>query len=361
MYIPFGGGILYRKITAFLLIITTLLTLCSCFGGEEIHKLDVELTGDLNVHFIDVGQGDCTLLESDGKFVLIDAGEKEYENTVCAYLKENGVKTIDYVIATHPHSDHCGGLTMVIDTFDCKNFITVETDQRTNVWMSVLRAVDKNDVNYIDAKVSDTYTFGESQFEIMGPYGNDYGDNYNNYSVVIKASCGDTSFLFTGDAEALAESEMIENGAELEADVLKVGHHGSSTSNSNAFLSAVRPKCAVISCGKDNEYGHPHKEILNALKRRGTTVFRTDELSTIIASSDKKQVRFYYKTTDKISEQVMSDNSNKISYVGNKNSKKFHFADCDGAKSMNKSNKVEFDSREDAVSKGYTPCKTCKP
>lgn len=350
-----------RIACAFLIITTLILCLCSCSNQTQISKLDVELNGALNVHFIDVGQGDCTLLESDSKFVLIDAGETEYADTVCNYLKEYNVKTIDYVIATHPHSDHCGGLTQVINTFDCKNFITTETDQQTSTWMSVLKAVDKNDVNYIDAKVSSTYTFGQAEFEILGPYGSDYEDNYNNYSVVLKASCGDTSFLFTGDAEKLVENEMIENGADLKADVLKVGHHGSTTSSCAAFLNAVNPDCAVISCGKNNDYGHPHKETMSALKARNITVFRTDELSTIIASSNKQQISFYYKTTDKVTQQVINDNTQSLSYIGNKNSKKFHLSSCDGAQNTSDKNKVSFSSREDAVNSGYTPCKNCNP
>ncbi len=356
-----GDVHLIKKLTALLLILSTILCLCSC-TDTPIYKLDVELNGALNVHFIDVGQGDCTLLESDGKFVLIDAGEVEYADTVCGYLKENNVSTIEYVIATHPHSDHCGGLTKVLNTFECKNFITTETTQRTEIWKSVLKAVDNNDVKYIDAKTSSTYSFGQSQFEILGPVSSDYGDNYNNYSVVLKASCGDTSFLFTGDAEKLSENDILQTGCDLSCDVLKVGHHGSSTSSGGPFLNAANPTCAVISCGKQNDYGHPHKETMSALKARNITTFRTDELSTIIASSDKKEIRFYYKTTDKVTQQTINPAlKTDMTYIGNKNSKKFHISTCDGIKNMKETNKVKFSNRDDAVQSGYSPCNTCQP
>ncbi len=348
-----------RKITAFLLTILLTIAMCSCTSAPaptNISKLEANADGALNVHFIDVGQGDCSLLESDGVYVLIDAGEKEYEDSVCKYLKENGVKTIDYVIATHPHSDHCGSLTKVINTFSCKNFITTQTDHHTKTWVDVLNAVDQNNVNYIDAKVGSTYSFGQSQFEILGPYSNFY-EAYNNYSVVLKATCGSTSFLFTGDAEKLVESEMISNGANLKADVLKVGHHGSSTSSSRAFIKAVDPDTAVISCGKDNDYGHPHQETLNELENRNITIFRTDELSTIIASSDTQNISFYY--TNNTNKPSATDDT--YQYVGNKSSKKFHLPSCESVADMSDKNKVYFDSKKQASDEGYIPCKQCKP
>lgn len=341
-----------KKILAFCLAIIITLSLCACniFEPEKI-----AYDGALNVHFIDVGQGDSILLESGGKFVLVDAGEKTAASTVCEYLERCGVKTIDYVIATHPHSDHCGGLKKVIDEFDCKNFITTETDQQTSTWLNVLYAVDDNDVNYIDAQVGATYSFGESTFEILGPC-SDYYDNYNNYSVVVKVKCGNTSFLLTGDAESLSELEMIDNGASLSADVLKVGHHGSSTSSDPRFLNAVSPKCAVIMCGKQNDYGHPHRETVNALDGRNIETYRTDTHGSIVISSDKTNLTVH--CGDKSYPVKTPD---KIEYVGNKNSKKFHIANCDGAQNMNSKNKVTFDSREDAVSEGYTACNTCRP
>ncbi len=346
-----------KKLLSLILCLITVLSLCSCVAFFETGIERSE--DDFLVHFIDVGQGDCILLESKGDFVLIDAGEAEYGPTVCEYLSTNGVKTIDYVIATHPHSDHCGALTEVIETFPCENFITVENDQQTKTWLNVLYAVSNRNVNYIDAKVGNTYSFGNADFEIMGPYSQTY-DNYNNYSVVVKATYENNSFLFTGDAEKAVEYEMLENSASLKADVLKVSHHGSSSSSSNEFLDAVSPTYAVITCGMYNEYGHPHRETTNNLNRRGVITYRTDTMGTVVAVSNGNDIEFYYDNEEDVSSPTQFDTST-ISYVGNKNSKKFHLSTCDGANNMNEENKVKFDSREDAVENGYSPCKTCNP
>ncbi len=344
-----------RKILSLFICITVVFSLCSCSFEFSEQSYD----GDLIAHFIDVGQGDCILLESQGDFVLIDAGEAEYAPTVCQYLENNNVDSIDYVIATHPHSDHCGGLTEIIETFSVDNFITTETDQQTKTWLNVLYAVDNCGVNYIDAKVNSTYSFGNSSFEIMGPYGDNYED-YNNYSVIVKAKCGNTSFLFTGDAEKKVELEMIDNRADLSADVLKVGHHGSSTSSCDEFLDAVDPSYAVIMCGLYNEYGHPHSETIDSLNRRNITTYRTDELGSIVAVSDGNKIEFYYDNEDYTAPKTPATPS-AVSYIGNKNSKKFHLSTCSGAKDIKEQNKVIFESHDDAVENGYTPCKTCNP
>ncbi|MBQ8057024.1 MAG: MBL fold metallo-hydrolase [Ruminococcus sp.] len=343
-----------KKILSLFICIILILSLCSCSYLEDLtpHK---NYDGELIVHFIDVGQGDCTLIESDNQFMLIDAGEAEYGATVCQYLENNNVKTLSYVVATHPHSDHCGGLTEVINTFECENFITVETDQQTRSWLNVLNAVSENNVNYIDAKVNATYSLGDSTFEILGPHSSNY-EEYNNFSVVIKATFQNNSFLFTGDAERLAEHEMLDYGSNLSADVLKIPHHGSSSSSSKEFLSAVSPTYGVISCGYQNEYGHPHKETVKSLNALGVTIYRTDILGTIVATSDGNNIEFFYENTD---EKV--EKPTPVSYIGNKNTKKFHLDSCNGVKDIKAENKVQFHSREDALEKGYSPCKTCNP
>lgn len=365
-----------KRLISLFVCIAVLFSLCSCGFSQEIEDSappQVQITDSaLSVHFIDVGQGDCTLLQSGDCFMLIDAGEKEYGDYVCAYIESLGTDTLDYVIATHPHADHCGGLTQVINTFECKNFITTETDQQTDTWINVLLAVDKNNVNYIDAVVGDTYTLGQAVFEILGPYSDDY-EEYNNYSVVVKATCGDTSFLFTGDAETIAENEMLSNGADLCADVLKVGHHGSHTSSSNKFLQAVDPDYAVISCGYRNEYGHPHTEVMKSLNERNITIYRTDLSGTVIAHTDKKNISFECKDTsvDATTSQTDSpaqpdkenteNQSSDYPYIGNKNSMKFHLSSCESANTMKEKNKVYFNTREEAINDGYIPCKSCNP
>ncbi len=351
-----------KLICAFILCVILLFTLCSCnyIIAENFVDFEVPKNTALTVHFIDVGQGDSILLESDGSYVLIDAGEREKGNVVCNYIKALKTDTIDYVIATHPHSDHVGGLSDVLYTFECKNFITAETDQQTKTWMDVLEAVDKTDSKYIDAKVFSTYTFGESRFEILAPQSDSY-DDYNNYSVVVKVTCGDTSFLFTGDAETLSERDMIDSGADLSSDVLKVGHHGSTTSSCDNFLDAVNPTYAVISCGKNNDYGHPHKEIVKALSQRDIVTYRTDELSTIVAFSDKKNITFSYVNSDVVIYNPYDKESTENVFIGNKNSHKVHRSYCESIRDMNKNNQVVFHSIDEAKKEGYSPCNNCNP
>lgn len=352
-----------KKLLCLLLTLIILISVSGCdlFSPKEMEIADENVK--LRVHFIDVGQGDCILLESDGEFVLIDAGEKDSGSTVLKYIKSRSADSLKYVIATHPHSDHVGGLTKVINGIDTENFITVETDQKTSTWMNVLKAVDQNDVNYIDAVVGDTYAFGEASFTILAPLSNKY-DGYNNYSVVTMAQCGEIRFLLTGDAEKESEKEMLDAGEDLRADVLKCGHHGSSTSSSAAFLKAVKPAYAIISCGKNNDYGHPHKETLKKLKLMDCTYLRTDKLGTIVASTDGKYLSF---STEKGKTEIATysageaSSETEVEYIGNKSSHIFHYPNCSGVKNMSEKNKVEFTSREDAVEAGYFPCSACKP
>lgn len=352
-----------KRILCVLSALILLLTTSACQRDstkQTAHTVDPN--AKLIVHFIDVGQGDCTLLESDDEFVLIDAGERDYGDEVADYINEQGADELKYIIATHPHSDHVGGLRKVIDEIDAENFITVETDCATNTWTKTLDAVEKHKINYIDAVPGDTYTVGSASFTILAPLSDSY-DGYNSYSVVTKVTCGSISFMLTGDAEKDSEYEMVASGADLKADVLKCGHHGSSTSTTAKFLKAVNPSYAVISCGKNNEYGHPHKETMQKLNALGCQILRTDEMGTIVASTDGVTLSFSTaKGESPVETYTAGDNSEKsLTYIGNKNSHVFHYANCSGAKSMSEKNKVTFESREEAVEAGYKPCSTCNP
>ncbi len=353
-----------KKILSFLILIALLISVCSCVSQpvNPIQAVNFEAINNskLSVHYIDVGQGDSILLKSGDSAALIDAGEKEYADTVIDYIESLNIEKLDYIIATHPHSDHCGGLAKVIDSIECENFITVETDQQTSTWLDVLYAVDDNNINYIDREVGATYSLGEATLEILGPYSDTY-DNYNDYSVIVKAVCDDTSFLFTGDAEAYAEKELISHKAKLSADVLKVGHHGSSTSSCREFLFNVDPTYAVISCGKNNDYGHPHKETTQSLDMMGVTTYRTDVLGHIVAVTDGYTIDFFYQNSDVAVETTAFGANDNAQYVGNKNSKKFHLGTCESVENMSDNNKVEFSSREDAINNDYTPCQNCNP
>lgn len=353
-----------KRILCALSALVLLLTVSSCKLYTPKQYDRGEADAKLIVHFIDVGQGDSVLLESNDEFVLIDAGERGYGDAVSSYINERGADELKYVIATHPHTDHMGGMRTVLNDIAAENFITVETDCATSTWIKLLKTVEEKKINYIDAKTGDTYTFGSASFTILAPNSDNY-DNYNNYSVVTKVTCGDISFMLTGDAEKESEYEMVRSGVDLHADVLKCGHHGSSTSTTAKFLKAVDPSYAVISCGKDNDYGHPHKETMQKLNALGTTILRTDQMGTIVAYTDGKELSFSATNDNLPSEIGNTENKNSSAltaeYIGNKNSHVFHLPDCSGVKNMNEKNKVNFDSREEAVEAGYHPCSSCNP
>ena len=248
---------------------------------------------EIVVHFIDVGQGDAELImTSDGKTVLIDSGTPESRTVLTGYLKEQGVKKIDYFVLTHPHADHIGGAAAVLDAFDVVNVIMTDAPTTTSTYKKVLQKIDEKDCGVIFAEAGKEYSLGEAKITILGPV-SDYSDDLNNTSIVLRLTYGRTVFMFTGDAEKKAEQDMLTKlpASYFRADVLKLGHHGSSNSTSDGWFFAVSPEYAVISCGRNNDYGHPHREILSLLKKNGTTYFRTDTDGSIVMSSDGESVK----------------------------------------------------------------------
>lgn len=247
------------------------------------------VSGKLTVSYIDVGQGDSTLIQlPDGKTILIDAGEVEYGRTVSDYIESLGIKKLDYVIATHPHSDHIGGLPDVISQFDVGAVYMPKAQNNTKIFEKLLTGIQDKGLKINTAKAGVTLLSEDGlEAEFLAPNGTSYSD-LNNYSAVLRLSFGSNSFLFTGDAEAKSEGEILSayGSGQLQSDVLKVGHHGSAYSSSDAFLKAVSPKYAVISCGAGNKYGHPESVILDKLSGAKVSVYRTDEAGTIVFTSD---------------------------------------------------------------------------
>lgn len=246
-------------------------------------------TGELTIHFMDVGQGDATLIECDDKYMLIDAGNNDKGTLVQNYLVKQGVETLDYVIGTHPDADHVGGLDVAIYKFDCETIILPEAEKDTKTYEDVLLAIQSKGYEITAPVVGDTYTLGSAEFTIISPSEN-YDSNANDNSVGILLENGENKFLFVGDAEEEAEEDMVNSGINLMSDVYKVSHHGSKNATTDAFLEAVSPIYAVISVGEDNAYGHPTAEVLNKLRMSGIEVFRTDEQGTIVLTSDGKEI-----------------------------------------------------------------------
>lgn len=353
-------GKFYKRLLA---AAAVLLALCiSGCGGLNTDQPVMTRTGaasDLKVHFIDVGQGDSTLIETDGRFMLIDAGERDQGDTVVSYLKAQGVVKLDYVIGTHPHSDHIGGLETVIREFDIDKIILPEKEHTTKTYEQLLDAIADKDLKITLPKVGDSYKLGEASFRIIAP-NRDYGDNLNNWSVGLRLAYGENSFLLCGDAQKEAEKDMGANGLNLKADVLKLSHHGSNTSSSEEFMDLIRPEYAVISCGKNNDYGHPHKEVLEMLNKRGIKVLRTDQLGTIVAVSDGTKVSFPGIGAEAVPQAESTSVSRE--YVLNTNTKKFHLPDCKSTAAMKKENRETYSgTREELIRRGYEPCQNCRP
>jgi len=248
--------------------------------------LDAEKT--MAVHFIDVGQADAAyIVLPDGASMLIDAGENASEDALAAYFDRYDIDTLDYAVFTHPHEDHIGGADVVFDLCTVKNVILPDAEATSSTYEKMLSCIADSGAEVILAEVGDTYTLGTASFEILGPV-SPSSDDLNNASILLRLTYGETSFLFTGDAEAKAEAAALSavGRTKLNADVLKVGHHGSSTSSSEAFLEAVTPSVAVISCGEDNDYGHPHDTALQRLASYTEHIFRTDQLGSVRVFSD---------------------------------------------------------------------------
>ncbi len=280
-------------------IVSIIIAVIAWYNSESDNSnqtVEIPTDGEtMVVKFVDVGQGDCEIVMfPNGKTMLIDAGTTSAEDTLPEYLRNLGIEKLDYIIGTHPHEDHIGGLDAVIKSFDVGQIYMSKAETTTKTYKDVLTAIKNKGVTINTAKAGKVIIDDDSiKAELLAPNSDKY-EELNNYSAVLKLQYGETSFLFTGDAEVLSEEEMMRNfgKAKLNSDVLKMGHHGSSTSSSEEFFNAVSPDTAVISCGIDNDYGHPHREIRSLLEKYNTTVYRTDQNGTITAISDGQNIEF---------------------------------------------------------------------
>lgn len=268
--------------------------LLSLFGitadtySSDYQKNSLALNSPLCVHYIDVGQGDSIYVKlPNGENLLIDAGDNDAGVNVTGYLKDLKVKKIDYLVATHPHSDHIGGMDDVINKFDIETMYMPDVTHNTSTFSSLLDAIEKNNVKLKVAKSGVSILKEENlSVDILSPDGKTYED-MNNYSAVVKITYGDTAFLFMGDAEKVIENKLKSG---LKSDVIKVGHHGSDTSTGEKFLQRVSPEVAVISVGENNDYSHPHNEVVSRLKKHNINIFRTDYDGTVVIGSDGEKI-----------------------------------------------------------------------
>lgn len=279
------------------LVVVILLAIGAWKGGFFDEKREyTPVEGTLELHIVDVEQADCTLIVSEAGNILIDAGDVETKDEVKDYLEQLGVRELAYAIFTHPDADHIGGAATVIESFEIENVILPALHEgdvpTTKVYESMITTLEeKESINVIAAEAGAEYEIGELKMKILAPLSDNYS-NINDYSVTARFDFGATSFLFTGDALERSEGEMVEHypASELKADFFQAGHHGASNANTPAFIHAVSPKIVAVSCGRDNKYGHPTEEALAAFASVDATVYRTDELGTMIFVSDGKEI-----------------------------------------------------------------------
>jgi beta-lactamase superfamily II metal-dependent hydrolase len=262
---------------------------------EPSVQVPIPEDGEIRVYFLNVGQGDSILLQTDENAVLIDAGEYSVRRELLSYLRDAGITTLDYLIATHPHEDHIGGMVPVLDNFKVNNVVLTEAPGTSKAYESFLEFVEDQNIPVTFPQPGDVISAGLIELNVIAPL-SDYSDDLNNASLVLRMLFGDTAFLFTGDAERPSEQDMLDAGSTVHANILKIGHHGSSTATTPEFLDAVNPAVAVISCGSVNSYGHPHEEVLSLLTERDIQILRTDENGTIILSTDGTQV--YWQSSE---------------------------------------------------------------
>ena len=339
---------------------------------DDSQDLPVSDASSLKVHFINVGQGDSSFVElPNGETILIDAGIPSQGYLVTNYIKGLGYTNIDYVVATHPHNDHIGGLPTVLESFKVSKFYMPNKEHTSNIFMTMLTAVHSNGCKAVYAKSGlSVIDEGNLKVNFVAPVSSGYSD-LNNYSAVLRISYNKSSFLFTGDAEDVVESELISSGQNIKADVLKVGHHGSGYSSTSAFLKKVNPKYAIISVGK-NSYGHPNVDAMTRIAAAGAEVYRTDEVGTIIVTTDGNTYSLNKNTStiqsnappveDDTSDNIQDDtkiieesNISSVSVYVTKTGSKYHSYGCSYLKSC-----IET-TLSSAKSNGYEPCSRCNP
>lgn len=376
-----------RRWILFLICLTVIMTGCGKMGEREsdshtesVEASDVGEESFFEVHYIDVGQADAALVLCDGQAMLIDGGNRADSSLIYSYLKSRNLSYLDYMICTHPHEDHAGGLAGALNYAAVGTAYAPVTDYDSDVFRNFKKYLAEQEVEITVPKAGDKFSLGSAEVTVVGPATTDSVSKLNNTSIVLRITYGETSFLFTGDAEREEEQAILEAGYEIQSTVLKVGHHGGAASTTYPFLREIMPEYAVISVGEGNLYGHPTEDVLSRLRDADVTVYRTDKQGTVICSSDGRTVSFSgERQTDaekkeEEKEAAQPDPATQpedygdieetpaADYVLNVRSRKFHKPDCQSVSDMKEANKQYFTGeRGELIEQGYSPCGRCTP
>ena len=339
---------------------------------------------NLTAHFIDVGQGDSILLQFDGKNVLIDGGIQEMGPRVETYLRNHGVSSLDLLVATHPHEDHIGGLITILKDFSIKQVLDSGQPDSSQVYETFLTLIDQKNILYKVAQRGQKINLDTNlKIDVLSPPPTLFSNDLNQNSIVLKVTYNKVSFLLMGDAGFEAENSIKAAGYDLKSDILKVGHHGSSSASGTSFLAKVKPAISIIEVGTGNDYGHPTQKTLNALQSIGSEIYRTDtngnivittdgtsysissqKLSAVPASTTSQTKPSAYTPTVTQASSPITTPSSTVSggpFVGSSKSDKYHYPSCSATKKIKPANLVTFSSSADARARGYVPCGICHP
>ncbi len=343
-------------------------------ADQRVSKTAKNKKEKVKVYYLNVGQGSSVLVESSGRYLLIDGGDRDASSFVVSYLKKKKIHTLDYVIATHYDADHLNGVVGALHAFRVKKVIAPSYTTDTKVYRSFVQAIATQKISRTHPVVGKKYRIGKAAFTIVAPNGTGYTDE-NDYSVAIRLVNGKNRFLFTGDAQEDSEYEMTENGQNLRSDVYMAGHHGSAHSSTSRFLQAVKPKYVVISDGADNTYGHPSQDAMARFKSMHCKMFRTDVQGTVIATGNGSKITWNVKPCTDWSYRVYGSSQSvggsreatpqesasvqEERYIGNVNSKKYHRPSCSGLPL--EKNRIYFSNITEAQNAGYHPCGLCHP
>lgn len=332
---------------------------------------------------LNVGQGLSVLIQSDGHNMLYDGGNRAHSSYVVAYLQQHGIDFLDYMVASHYDEDHIAGLVGVLNTTPVSTILCPDYQADSKIYESFVKGEETSGAQIEHPDAGEEYLLGDAKIEVLQD--DSSLEEANNKSIAVKISYGTFSMLLTGDAEQEAEEEMIRSGQDLHADLYVAGHHGSSSSSSQDFLTAVSPSYVWISCGAYNSYGHPHKETMEKLEKDGIQMFRTDRQGEVSVYTDGNSYWFSTAPSDDwksgneemgaegqdgtvtIAETVTSGSEKNSpdsadTYILNTHTLKFHRTDCEAVEKMSERNKeVSHLSREELIKEGYSPCGACKP